>query len=132
MAYAKFDLKHIPEFHGSTSVVDWIETVELTCCLCGFKQVELDIQLWLTGATLDVYQQISNNEKAVVGLTKAALYKAFVMDPCTAYECLTTQTLMAGETEDIFFAALKKLAVLLGELPEQTFVYISWLDSQLR
>ena len=30
---------------------------------------------------------------------------------------------MAGETVDVFFAALKKLAVLFGGLPEQTFVY---------
>ena len=34
-----------------------------------------------------------------------------------------TQTLMAGKTVDVFFAALKKLVVLFGGLPEQTFVY---------
>ena len=31
MADTKFDLKLIPEFDGSTSVVDWVERVELTC-----------------------------------------------------------------------------------------------------
>ena len=76
------------------------------------------------GGALDVYQQLSNNEKANVGLTKAALYKAFVMDPCTAYKHLTTWTLMAGKTVDVFFVALKKLAVLFGGLPEWTFVYM--------
>ena len=30
---------------------------------------------------------------------------------------------MASETVDVFFAALKKLAVLFGGLPELTFVY---------
>ena len=30
---------------------------------------------------------------------------------------------MVGETVDVFFAALKKLAVLLGGLPEWIFVY---------
>ena len=38
----------------------------------------------LTGCTLDVYQHLSDNEKADVGLTKASLYKAFAIDPCTA------------------------------------------------
>ena len=104
------------------SVVDWIEGVELTHSLCGLKQVELVILLRLTGA-LDVYQQLSDNEKANVGLTKAALYKVFVMDPCTAYKCLTTQTLVAGKTLDVFFVAIKKMVVLFGELTEQIFIY---------
>ena len=43
--------------------------------------------------------------------------------PCTAYERFTTRTLMAGDTMDVFLAALKKLAVLLGELHRQTFIY---------
>jgi len=123
MADAKFDLKLIPEFNGSTSVVDWVERVELTCRLCGVKQVDLVIPLRLTGGALDVYQQLKDDEKADVVLIKAALYKAFAMDPCTAYERFTTRTLMAGETVDVFFAALKKLAVLFGGLPERTLVY---------
>lgn len=123
MADAKFDLKLIPEFDGSTSVVDWVERVELTCRLCGVKQIELVIPLRLTGGALDVYQQLSDEDKVDVSLTKAALYRAFAMDPCTAYEHFTTRTLRAGETVDVFFAALKKLAVLFGGLPERTFVY---------
>ena len=75
------------------------------------------------GGALDVYQQLSNNKKADVGLTKAALYKAFSIDPCRAYEHLTTWTLMAGQKVDVFFVALKKLMVLFGGLPERTVVY---------
>ena len=45
----------------------------------------LVIPLRLTGGTLDVYQQLSNNEKADAGLTKAALYKAFVIDNSVLY-----------------------------------------------
>ena len=106
-----------PEFNGSTSVVDWIERVELTCRLCG---VELVIPLRLMGGVLGVYQQLSDNEKADVGLTKVALYKSFVTNPCS----FTTRTLMADETVDVLFAALKKLAVLYRGLPERTFVYM--------
>ena len=45
---------------------------------------------------------------------------------------------MAGKTVDVFFAALKKVAVLFGELPEQTFVYMfmaglpAWVKQLLR
>ena len=53
MVEAKFNLKLIPDFDGCTSMVDWIERVELTCCLCGVKQVELVIPLRLMGGTLD-------------------------------------------------------------------------------
>ena len=56
MVDAKFNLKLIPEFDSSTSVVDWVMRVELACCLCGVKQVELVIPLQLTGGTLDIYQ----------------------------------------------------------------------------
>ena len=118
------------EFDGSTSVVDWIERVELTCCLC---RVKLVIPLWLMGGALEVYQQLSDNEKADIGLTKVSLYKAFMMDPCTAYEHFTTQTLMAGETVGVF-VALKKLAVLFGGLSEWTFVYafMAWLPAWMK
>ena len=50
-----------PEFDGSTSVVDWVERVELTCRLCGVKPVT---PLQVTGDALDVYQKLSDNEKA--------------------------------------------------------------------
>ena len=126
MANAKFEFKLIPEVDGSTSVVDWIESVELTYRLCSVKQVKLVIPLCLTGGGLDVYQQLSLNERIGVGL-----FKAFAMDPCTAYKCFSTQILMAGETVDVFFVTLKMLVVLFGALPEQTFfLYICcWTHS---
>ena len=115
MADAKFDLKLIFEFDGSTSVVDWIKTVELTCRVCGVKR--------RTGGALDVYLQLGDNEKADVRPTNALLFKAFAMDPCTAYGRFTTWTLIAGETVNVFFAALKKLAILFRGFSEPTFIY---------
>ena len=107
------------------SVVDWVNRVKLTCGLHEVKQV---IPLRLMGSTLDVYQQLNDNEKADVRLTKSALYKAFVI-------CFTTGTLM---TADVFFVVLKKLMLLFGGLPEQTFVYVfvaglsAWVKELLR
>ena len=81
------------------------------------------------GGTLDVYQLLNDNERVDVGL-----YKAFGMDPCTAYECFSTQTLMAGETVDVFFVTLKKLVVPFGGLSEWTFCYmfVAGLTDQVR
>ena len=61
------------------------------------KQVELVIPLQLMGGTMDVYQQLSDNVKVDVGLIKAALYKAFVMEPCTTYKHFPSWILMAGD-----------------------------------
>lgn len=123
MAESKFDLKLIPEYDGSTSIVDWIEGVELTCSLCEVKKIQLVIPLRLRGGALDVYQQLSLAEKADFKRTKAALYRAFAMDPCTAYERFTSRKLMAGETVDVYYAGLKKLGLLFGGVPERTYAY---------
>lgn len=112
MTDSKFDLKLIPEFDGSTSVVDWVERVELTCNLCEVKRVHTAIPLRLAGGALSVYQQLSATEKTDMTAIKNALYKAFAMDPCMAYERFASRKLMPGETVDMFFMELKKLAVL--------------------
>ena len=97
-------------------MVDWIKRVELTCHLCGIKQVKLVIPLRLTGGTPYVYQQLSDNEKADVGVTKAALHSVRMIH--------YPDILMAeAKTVDVFFVALKNLVVLFGGLSEWTFVY---------
>ena len=62
-------------------------------------------------------------KRSMLGLPRPYCTRPFAMDPCTAYERFTTRILMAGETVDVLFAVLKKLAVLFGGLPKLTFVY---------
>ena len=59
----RFDLKLIPEFNGSTPVLDWVEKVELHCLLSGVKSIEHVIPLRLSGGAFAVYQQVSAEEK---------------------------------------------------------------------
>ena len=118
MANAKFDLKLIHEFDGSTSVVDKTKRVELTCHLCGDKQVELVIPLQLTGGALDIYQQLSDNEKANYWADQGCTIQSLCDGPLH-----NVQTPYYLDIVDVFFVALKKLAVLFGELPVWTFVY---------
>ena len=59
----RFDLKLIPEFDGSTSVLDWVEKVELHCLLSGVKGIEHVIPLRLFSGVFAVCQPLSAEEK---------------------------------------------------------------------
>ena len=73
MAEGKFDLKLVPEYNRTTSVVDWLERVDLICKLSGIDKVEQVIPLRLAGGAVDVYQQLSDVDKTNVTRVKAAL-----------------------------------------------------------
>ena len=103
----RFDLKLIPEFDGSTSVLDWVQKVELHCLLSGVKSIEHVITLHLSSGAFAVYQQLSAEEKQNYERIKAALYKAFAIDPATAWEQFEARTLHPGETVDVYLAELK-------------------------
>ena len=130
----KFDVRLIPEFDGTASVVEWVEKVELICGLCGVKRIEQVIPIRLAGGAFAVYQQLSQEERADVTRIKGALYKAFGTDPCLAYEKFTARSLHPGETVDVYLAALKKLATLFGGLPERalTYAFLAGLPARVK
>ena len=112
----RFDLKLIPEFNGSTPVLDWVEKVELHCLLSGIKSIEHVIPLCLSGGAFAVYQQLSAEEKQSYERIKAALYKAF------AWEQFEARALHPSETVDAYLAELMKLTVF-GGLPKRALAY---------
>ena len=69
MTEGKFDLKLIPEFEGSASVVEWIEKAELVCKMCQGKHMELIIPLRLMSGALTVFQQLKEEDKRDKGCT---------------------------------------------------------------
>ena len=51
MAEGKFDLKLVPEYNGTTLVVDWLERIDLICKLLGVNEVKQTIPRRLAGGT---------------------------------------------------------------------------------
>ena len=85
MAEGEYDLKLVPEYNGTMSVVDWLERVDLICKLLGVDKVEQVIPLQLARGAFDVYQQLSDANKTNVTWVKAALCRAFALDHVEAY-----------------------------------------------
>ena len=54
---------------------------------------------------------------------KAALRRAFALDPCEVYEQFSRRTLCLDESVDEFYAALKKLSSLFRGVLDQTLKY---------
>ena len=123
MAEGKFDRKLIPEYNGTTSVVDWLKRVDLICKLSGVDKVEQVIPLRLAGGAFDVYQQLSDADKINVTRVKAAPCRAFALDPCEAYKQFSRCTLRLDESVDEFYVALKKLSSLFRGVLDQTLKY---------
>ena len=123
MAEGKFDLELVPEYNGTTLVVDWLERVDLICKLSGVDKVEEVIPLQLAGGAFNVYQQLLNADKTNVTQVKAALRRAFALDPCEAYTQFSRCSLRLDESVDEFYTALKKLSSLFRGVQDQTLKY---------
>ena len=123
MASGNFDLKFTPEYNGTTSVVDWLERVDLISKVSGVDKVEQVIPLRLAGGAFDVYQQLSDADKTNVTQVKAALHRAFALGPCEAYKQFSRRILRLDESVDEFYVALKKLSSLFGGVLTQTLKY---------
>ena len=123
MAEGKFDLKLVLEYNGTTSVVDWLERVDLICKFSGVDEVKQVIPLRPARGVFNVYQQLSDADKTNVTQLKAALRRAFILDPCEVYKQFSRHTLCLDELVDEFYMALKKLSSLFRGVPDQTLKY---------
>ena len=106
-----FDIKLIPEFDGSGSIVDWLEKVELVCQLRD-AEITLIIPLRLTDGAFAVYQQLPENTKKKPADLKKALTDAFAADQFTAYDEFIGRKLKVNESVDVFLADLRTLSSL--------------------
>ena len=128
-----FDVKTIPEYDGSTNVVEWLEQASL---LCSLRNVSLMAVLptRLRGGAFAVWSRMSPATRHDLQCVKAKLFKAFALDPFAAQAELVRRHLRPGESADVFLAALQQLAELMGGLPEKTIAifFVNGLPEAVR
>ena len=114
-----FDARLIPEYDGSTDVVEWVTRAEMLCQLRGVA-LESVLPLRLTGGAFAVWSQLPAASRCLLKDVKEALYAAFALDQYAAYEAFTARRLQANESVDVFLADLRRLSTLFGGVSDRT------------
>ena len=133
-----FDIRLIPEFHGSSAdhtVSEWLEQVELVCDLCQVENVECIIPLRLRGGALAVYRRLTRVQRSNLERVKEALTTAFAPDQFVAYEKFVARRLQPKETVDEYLGGLQDLARLVDEhIPQRWLIsaFVSGLPSDVK
>ncbi|KAF0314327.1 hypothetical protein FJT64_015207 [Amphibalanus amphitrite] len=128
-----FDVRLIPEYDGSTDVVEWFGRTEMLCRLRGVP-VESVLPLRLSGGAFAVWSQLPAHSQSSLVAVRGALYAAFALDQHAAYEAFSARRLRPGESADVFLADLRRLAALFGGLPERalTCAFVAGLPDDVR
>ena len=129
------ELRLIPEFDGASSdVVEWVEKFEMVCRLRGIRDMQNVIPLRLTGGAFAVYLQLSEAQKTDYKAVKTALVSAFASDGFIAFEEFVGRKLRDGESVDVYLSDLRRLAALIGGLPEKAlmFAFVAGLPDNTR
>ena len=128
-----FDVRLIPEYNGSTDVVEWFTRTEMLCQLRGVA-VETVLPLRLSGGAFSVWSQLPADSRSSLSVVRGALYAAFALDKYAAYEAFSARRLQHGESADVFLADLRRLAELFGGLPDQALVcaFVAGLPDAVR
>ena len=128
-----FDVRLIPEYDGSTDVVEWFSRTEMLCRLRGVP-VESVLPLRLSGGAFAVWSQLPAHSQSSLVAVRGALYAAFALDQHAAYEAFSARRLRPGESADVFLADLRRLAALFGGLPERalTCAFVAGLPDDVR
>lgn len=128
-----FDARLIPEYDGTTDVVEWFTRAEV---LCRHRGADLPAILpaRLTGGAFAVWLQLPEDARRSTVQVRHALYDAFAMDQLAAYDAYAARKLRPGEPVDVYLADLRRLASLYGGVPEAalTCAFIAGLPTSVR
>lgn len=128
-----FDVRLIPEYDGTTDVVEWMTRAEMLCQLRGvvFESV---LPLRLTGGAFAVWSQLPLSSRGSLADVRDALYAAFALDQYAAYEAFTARRLRPSESADVFLADLRRLSALFGGIPERALAcaFVAGLPEDVR
>lgn len=105
-------------FDGEGDIIEWLNKVELIAKLRKLTELETVIPLFLENAAFQVYNELSDSDKADVNAIKSALIDAFALNSFQAYERFTKRV-WCDEPVDVFVTDLRKLARLAGVLSDR-------------
>lgn len=116
-----FDSRLVPEYDGTTDVVEWWERARLLCELRGVPLMSV-VPLRLAGGAFAVWSQMPATSRGSLEEVEKTLYAAFAMDSFAAYDAFCCRRLRGGESPDVFLSDLRRLAVLFGGVPDRALV----------
>lgn len=99
-------------FDGTGDVVIWLEKVALVCDMQGYGDPICVVPLLLEGAAYAVFKQLEPASKKRMQDVKAALLRAFAMDPYDAFQLFKHRTWRDGESVDVYLVELQRLLEL--------------------
>lgn len=128
-----FDARLIPEYDGSSDIVEWFTRAEVLCRHRGVDLTDV-LPARLTGGAFAVWLQMPEEARDSADAVRDALYDAFAMDRLAAYDAYASRRLQPGESADVYLADLRRLASLYGGVPERALAcaFISGLPDAVR
>lgn len=128
-----FDTRLVPEYNGTTDVVEWWERARLLCGLRGVPLMDV-VPLRLSGGAFAVWSQMPAARRGSLEEVEKTLYAAFAMDSFAAYDAFRCRRLRGGESADVFLSDLRRLAVLFGGVPDSALLcaFVSGLPGSVR
>ena len=128
-----FDVRLVPEFDGTTDVVQWFTRAALLCEMRGVRLMSV-LALRLEKGAFAVWSQLPARDRGSLLAVRTALFAAFALDQFAAYEAFSGRRLHPGESPDVYLSELRRLAALFGGVSDQTLVcaFVTGLPDAVR
>ena len=128
-----FDVRLVPEYDGTTDVVEWFTRATLLCEMRGVDLMSV-VPLRLAGGAFAVWSQLPAQDRGSLLSVRSALFAAFALDQFAAYDAFSARKLQPGESPDVFLSELRRLAALFGGASDRILIcaFVAGLPESVR
>jgi len=105
----------LAQFDGKGDFAEWLRKLERVAKLQKIDDLASFLPLFLTGGAYAVYEGVSEPDKEDYAKVKSALLSAFSPNQFDAFEELMTRRLGDGESVDVYYAVLSRLASIVAD-----------------